>query len=92
MNDTMTTRMIVGYDGSVPASAAIAAGAVLLPRSRSWIAYLWTPPFASEPLRHRLWHGSGELDEFVAAIEREGAWEADQLAGTGVTLAAAAGW
>ena len=92
MNETTTPRVIVGYDGSLPANAAIAAGALLLPRAHSWITHLWTPPFASEPLRHRLWHGNAELDEFVAAIELEGAWEADQLAATGVALAVAAGW
>ena len=88
----MTARVIVGYDGSLPANAAIGAGALLCPRARCWVVHLWTPPFASEPLRHRLWRGNGEVHEFVAAIEREGAWEADQVAQTGVALAVAAGW
>jgi nucleotide-binding universal stress UspA family protein len=92
MNETSATRVIVGYDGLPPASAAIEVGARLIPQAHAWIAHLWTPPFASEELRRRLWRGTGALNEFIEAIEREGAWEADQLAGMGVTLARAAGW
>jgi nucleotide-binding universal stress UspA family protein len=38
------------------------------------------------------WQGRRHLDEFVAAIESQGAAEANRLAGTGVVLARAAGW
>ncbi|WP_433731678.1 universal stress protein [Actinoplanes sp. CA-051413] len=85
-------RIIVGYDGSPPASAAIDAGTALFPRAHAWITNLWTPPFASEPLRRRLWTGSRHIDEFVEAVEAEGEREADRLAANGVTLARAAGW
>jgi len=85
-------RIIVGYDGSPPASAAIDAGTALFPGAHAWITNLWTPPFASEPLRRRLWTGSRHIDEFVEAVEREGEREADRLAANGVTLARAAGW
>src|SRR5687768_14259766 len=85
-------RMIVGYDGSPQASAAIDAGVALFPVAHAWITHLWTPPFASESLRRRLWNGTGHLDEFVVAVEREGEREAERLAANGVTLARAAGW
>ncbi|MEV0895436.1 universal stress protein [Actinoplanes sp. NPDC049802] len=91
----MTTehgRVILGYDGSVPAAAAMEASARLLPRGRAYVTYLWTPPYASEPLRRRLWHGMAGVDDYVAAIEREGEAEAGRLAAMGVTLAAAHGW
>jgi nucleotide-binding universal stress UspA family protein len=85
-------RILVGYDGSLPASAAIEVGASLIPRAHAWIGHLWTPPFASEGLRRRLWKGTAAIDQFVEAIEREGAEEASRLAAMGVTLAVAAGW
>jgi len=85
-------RVLVGYDGSLSASAAIEIGASLIPRARAWIGHLWTPPFASEALRRRLWKGTAAINEFIDAIEREGAAEANRLSAMGVTLAAAAGW
>lgn len=84
--------LILGYDGSPPASAAIDVGVALFPGAHAWIMHLWTPPFASEPLRRRLWTGRRHVDEFVAAVEREGEREAERLAANGVTLARAAGW
>lgn len=88
----MTIRVLIGYDGSPAASAAIDAGAHLFPHTGAWIAHLWTPPFASTSLRHRLGKGTTNLNDFVAALEREGRREADRLADTGVALARAAGW
>jgi nucleotide-binding universal stress UspA family protein len=85
-------RILVGYDGSLSAGAAIEVGASLIPRAQAWIGHLWTPPFASEALRRRLWKGTAAVNEFVDAIEREGAAEANRLAAMGVTLAVAAGW
>ncbi|MFI7542482.1 universal stress protein [Actinoplanes sp. NPDC049599] len=85
-------RLILGYDGSPQSTAAIEAGAALFPGALAWITHLWTPPFASEPLRRRLWTGRRQLNEFVAAVEREGQREAERLAANGVTLARAAGW
>jgi nucleotide-binding universal stress UspA family protein len=92
MTDTPAAKVLAGYDGSVPASAAIEVGAALIPRAQAWIGHLWTPPFASEALRRRLWKGTAAVNEFVNAIEREGAAEANRLAAMGVTLASAAGW
>ncbi len=88
----MSIRVLIGYDGSPAASAAIDAGARLFPQARAWVAHLWTPPFASTSLRQRLWTGAGNVNEFVEAVEREGEWEADRMATMGVTLARAAGW
>lgn len=92
MADEAVLRVLMGYDGSTAANAAIEGGALLLPRVHARIAHLWTPPFASESLRRRLWMGTRHVDEFVAAIEREGEWEAGRLARSGVLLAAASGW
>jgi nucleotide-binding universal stress UspA family protein len=92
MTEMPAARVIVGYDGSLSASAAIEVGASLIPRAHAWIGHLWTPPFASEALRRRLWRGTAAVNEFVDAIEREGAGEANRLAAMGVTLAVAAGW
>ncbi|WP_432826993.1 universal stress protein [Dactylosporangium sp. CA-092794] len=88
----MPTRIVVGYDGSPAASAAMEAGARLFPDTHAWVAHLWTPPFASDNLRDRLWTGTAHLDEFVEAVEREGKREAERMAAIGVTLAEAAGW
>jgi nucleotide-binding universal stress UspA family protein len=92
MNSPAATRVIVGFDGSPSACAAIATGALLLPHAHAWITHLWTPPVADDGLRHRLWAGRNHLDQFIQAVEREGAWRAGQIADIGVTLARAAGW
>jgi nucleotide-binding universal stress UspA family protein len=92
MTELLAARVLVGYDGSLSAGAAIEVGASLIPRAQAWIGHLWTPPFASEALRRRLWKGTAAVNEFVDAIEREGAAEANRLAAMGVTLAVAAGW
>jgi nucleotide-binding universal stress UspA family protein len=88
----MVIRVLVGYDGSPAASAAIDAGAQLFQHARAWVTNVWTPPFASTSLRHRLWTGTSHVNEFVEAVEREGEREANRMAAMGVTLATAAGW
>lgn len=85
-------RVIVGYDGSLAAAAAIDAGAALFPQAEVWITHLWTPPFASESLRRRLWTGAADINRFIEAIEREGEAEARRIADRGVRLARTAGW
>jgi nucleotide-binding universal stress UspA family protein len=92
ITEVSTVRVLVGYDGSLSAGAAIEVAASLIPGAQAWIGHLWTPPFASDALRRRLWKGTAAVNEFVDAIEREGAAEASRLAATGVTLAVAAGW
>ena len=76
-------RVMAGYDGSVAAGEAIEVAAALAPRAHVWITYLWTPPFASDALRRRLWHGTRRVDDFVAAVEREGAAEAAAIKARG---------
>lgn len=85
-------RAILGFDGSPAATTAIEVGATLFPGAHAWITYLWTPPFASEGMRQRLWKGTAQVNEFVADVEREGRFEANRLAAVGTTLARAAGW
>ncbi|GAA2564949.1 universal stress protein [Winogradskya consettensis] len=85
-------RVLVGYDGSLPAGVAIEECARLLPGAHAVVVHLWTPPFASEQLRRRLWRGTQQVDAFVAAVEREGQRESDRVAGMGVALARTAGW
>jgi nucleotide-binding universal stress UspA family protein len=92
MSKTTRIRVMLCYDGSVPAGAAIEVAARLLPHAHAQVTYVWTPPFASEPLRRRLWQGMSGVDDFVAAVEREGEAEAHRLAHAGVALAAAFGW
>ncbi|EJZ10816.1 universal stress protein [Mycolicibacterium vaccae] len=88
----MPASVMVGYDGSPAANAAISAAAVLFPNAHAWIAHIWTPPFASTKLRRRLRAAAASTDELVELIEREGAREADAIAATGVALAKAAEW
>ncbi|GGN52043.1 hypothetical protein FHR83_009243 [Actinoplanes campanulatus] len=85
-------RVILSYDGLVPAAAAIEASARLLPRGPAYVAYIWTPPYASKALRRRLWPGMGGVNDYLAMIEREGEAEADRLTAMGVILASARGW
>ena len=92
MTEVPGRRAMLGYDGSLVAGAAIGVAAALLPRTHCWITYLWSPPFTDESLRRRLWTGTRGVDDFVAAIEREGRIEAEQIAGLGVALARHAGW
>ena len=47
-------RVLLGYDGSLAAGAAIGECARLFPAAHVLVAHLWTPPFASEQLRRRL--------------------------------------
>ena len=88
----MTMRVVVGYDGSPAAAAAIDAGAWLFPGAHGWITYLWVPPFASEQVRKRLWAQARNIDDLIAAEDHEGEREARRITAMGVTLAKAAGW
>jgi nucleotide-binding universal stress UspA family protein len=83
---------LVAYDGSPNAATAIEVGARLLAGLRACVVHVWSPPFASEGLRRRLWSEAGSLDEFLELLEREGRAEADRVAAEGVALAREAGW
>ncbi|MGP4056069.1 universal stress protein [Mycobacterium sp. 4D054] len=88
----MPVSVMVGYDGSPAANAAINTGGVLFPNAHAWVAHIWTPPFASTKLRRRLRDVAQSTDELVELIEREGLREAEAIATTGVALATAAEW
>lgn len=88
----MPANVVVGYDGSPAACAAINAGAALFPNAHAWIAHIWQPPFAGKRLRRRLRAAARTADELAELIEREGAREADTIASAGVALAKAAEW
>jgi nucleotide-binding universal stress UspA family protein len=85
-------RVVVGFDGSRQAAHAIEIAAHLLPGRRCLVANLWSPPIFDDQIRERLWPDSGDLDEFEAAVEREGETEARRLTAEGRALSAAAGW
>lgn len=85
-------RVLVGFDGSPAAAAAIEAGAILLPGAEGWITYLWGPPFASSSLRRRLRERIGNVNDLIAAVDLEGRIEAERIAAVGVALAKASGW
>ncbi|BBY17560.1 universal stress protein [Mycolicibacterium litorale] len=87
----MPIGVLIGFDGSPAATAAIEVAGRLLPQAHAWVAHLWTPPFASEPLRRRLRASVGSASELVERTELEGEREAQRLASTGTTLARAAG-
>lgn len=85
-------HVLVGFDGTPPAVAAIEVGAALLGHARATVVHLWTPPFASKPLRLRLRERAATMDELMDSLEREGTAEAERLVRTGRILAEAAGW
>lgn len=85
-------HVLVAYDGTPPSVAAIEIGATLLPSARATVLHLWTPPFASGPLRRRLRERAETAEQLVDLLEREGAAEAQRLVATGGTLTEAAGW
>ncbi|BCI51812.1 universal stress protein [Mycolicibacterium litorale] len=87
----MPIGVLIGFDGSPAATAAVEVGGQLLPQAHAWVTHLWTPPFASEPLRRRLRASVGSATELVERTESEGEREAQRVAATGTTLARAAG-
>lgn len=88
----MSTKVIVGYDGSLVAAAAIGVAARLLPDAHAHIAYMSTPPFAQSRLARRLRAVADGVNELIELTEHEGTQEALHLAAMGVALARAAGW
>jgi nucleotide-binding universal stress UspA family protein len=84
--------LLVGYDGSRGATAAISLAAHLLPAGPARVVHLWSSPDRGSALHRRLAHRArtdGHLDTLVA---REAAAEAKNVAASGVALAEAAGF
>ncbi|WP_153054496.1 hypothetical protein [Planomonospora sphaerica] len=67
MTDVRALRVLMGYDGSPAANAAVGVGALLFPGAHARIVYLWTPPFARKSLHRRLWTGASHLNDLVEA-------------------------
>jgi nucleotide-binding universal stress UspA family protein len=84
--------VLVGYDGSPDAAAAIELGARLLPGRDVRIAHLWAEPFAAGELRPRVSQRTATVREMIDMLEQEAAAEAERVAAAGVVLAEAAGW
>jgi nucleotide-binding universal stress UspA family protein len=84
--------VLVGFDGSLSATASIDVGARLLPAASANILFLWEPPFAAPELRQRLVREARTLDDLIASLEHEGSADADRVAALGVVVAQAAGW
>ena len=91
-DETARSHVLAGYDGSPNGANAIEIGARLLPDLAARVVHLWSPPFTSAKLRRRLVREARSLDELTSLLEREGAAEAERIAGDGVALARAAGW
>ena len=85
-------RVLAGYDGSPAAAEAITVGAALFPSATAWIAYLWSPPFASPELFAHLRRRAANLDQLLELVEAEGGAEAHRLVATGIAVARANGW
>ena len=68
----MALRVIVGYDGSPAAAGALEVGALLFPGAHGWVTHVRVPPFVSEPVRKRLWQRARNINDLIAAEEREG--------------------
>jgi nucleotide-binding universal stress UspA family protein len=86
------TAIVVGYDGSPAAAAAIEVAARLLPDAQATIAHFWSPALADSAVRDRLAGRAESLEDLTALVEREAAAEADRLATDGAALARAGGW
>ncbi|MGV0814518.1 universal stress protein [Mycolicibacterium boenickei] len=85
-------KVVLGYDGSLAANAAISGGAALFPGADAVVVYLCTPPFGSKGLRARLRHSARNVDELIDLVDNESEREAARVVDTGVILARAAGW
>ncbi len=89
---TAGPRVLVGFDGSPAAIAALGVAADLLPGADATVLHLWTPPFAGDVLRRRLVDRAGTVDELMELVEQEGAAEAGRVARLGCVVARAEGW
>ncbi|MEJ8278175.1 universal stress protein [Pseudonocardia spirodelae] len=85
-------RVLVGFDGTPAAVAAVEIGALLLPTASAVLLDLWTPPFAGEALRRRVGQRARTVDELLDLVELEGAAEAERTVHLGAVVSEAAGW
>lgn len=88
----MSLQVLLGYDGSLAASAAIDVGAQLFPGAHGRVIHRWGPPYASDAIRGRIRQGARDIDGVIELVESEGEREAHRIARMGVVLARAEGW
>jgi nucleotide-binding universal stress UspA family protein len=86
------TRVVIGYDGSASARAAVAAAAALFPAAEAAVVCVYASPPALEPdSLARLAVPEAMLDETLAEVALERADHAAATAGEGAALAHSAG-
>ena len=83
--------VLVGFDGSPDAAAAIEVGALLFPDAAASIAHVWAPPFTAHP-SHELLRRAGSVHGLMELLDQQGRTRAESTAREGVRLARAAGW
>lgn len=84
-------KLLIGFDDSADAAAAIAVGAALFPEARAHIAHVWMPPFTVHPSPAQV-REARTVDGLIRMLEEQGRARADQLIANGVALASTAGW
>jgi nucleotide-binding universal stress UspA family protein len=84
-------KVLVGFDGSPDATAAIAIGAALFPGAHAHIAHVWMPPFTVHPSPAQR-REARTVEGLIGLLEQEGRSRADQVTAEGVLLAREAGW
>jgi nucleotide-binding universal stress UspA family protein len=86
------TRVVIGYDGSAPARAAVAAAAALFPRADATLACVYaSPPVVGSGSLARFALPEAMLDETVEQVRLEREDHARATAEEGARLARAAG-
>lgn len=83
--------MLVGFDGSKGAAAAIRVGASLFPGAHAWIAHVWSPPLVVHP-SPKLLRRAGTIDGLVRLLDEQAHERAGGVTREGVRQAQAAGW
>ncbi len=85
-------KILLGFDGSEPASTAIDTATGLFPKAHATVAHFWSSPIVDPEVRSRLTARAKDLDDLIELAEQEGAERADRLAAEAVAHARAAGW
>jgi nucleotide-binding universal stress UspA family protein len=85
------TRLLVGFDGSRDATAAIEYGALLFPEAQARIAHIWMPPFTAHPSPELL-RRAGTIDGLTRLLQEQGRSRSEEVTREGVAVAVAAGW
>ena len=83
--------VLVGFDGSRDAAAAITVGGALFPEAHAQIAHVWMPPFTVHPSPAQV-REARTVEGLIRLLEAQGRARADQVTGDGVLLAREAGW